>query len=122
MQLMRTKRGYWRHWTALACAIGVYTTGVAALYAASLFNLATLNFGYHNAHHLRPTASWYELPALHRALCTDARVRVLPVGRLLRAYHRCRVARVMHGDPPDHPVTDAGGSVGVVGVSFVTAH
>ncbi|MFW5454761.1 fatty acid desaturase family protein [Thioalkalivibrio sulfidiphilus] len=85
-------------------------------------NLLTLNFGYHNAHHTRPTEPWYRLPALHRRLYGDQTDRVLPVGRLLGAYHRHRVARVLHADPPDRPVGDPSGFVGVVGVSFLTAH
>jgi hypothetical protein len=32
------------------------------------------------------------------------------------------VPRVLHGDAPDTTVGDAGGFVGVVGVSFLTAH
>ena len=31
-------------------------------------NLITLNFGYHNAHHTKPTVPWHELPKLHEAL------------------------------------------------------
>jgi omega-6 fatty acid desaturase (delta-12 desaturase) len=34
-------------------------------------NWLVLNFGYHNAHHAKPTAPWYRLPALHRELFGD---------------------------------------------------
>jgi len=85
-------------------------------------NLLTLNFGYHNAHHTRPTEPWYRLPALHRRLYPEATDRVLPVSRLLASYHRYRVARVLNADDPDGHVTDPARFIGVVGVSFLTAH
>lgn len=85
-------------------------------------NLLTLNFGYHNAHHVRPTEPWYRLPALHARRYGEDTARVLPVSRLLRAYHRHRVARVLNADPPDRPVGDPAAFVGVAGVSFLTAH
>jgi hypothetical protein len=40
----------------------------------------------------------------------------------LRSYHRYRVARVLNGDPPGMDVGDGRDFVGVVGVSFLTAH
>jgi fatty acid desaturase len=64
-------------------------------------NLLVLNFGYHNAHHVRPTAPWYRLPRLHAELF---------------------VARVLNGDPPGMDVGDGRDFIGVVGVSFLTAH
>ena len=85
-------------------------------------NLLTLNFGYHNAHHIRPTVPWYRLPKLHAEQFGDDHRQLLPFSRLLRSYHRYRVPRVLHGDAPDTTVGDAGGFVGVVGVSFLTAH
>lgn len=88
----------------------------------SWLNLLVLNFPYHNAHHTRPTMPWYRLPQLHRELYGDDRGRVLPFRRLLASYHRYRVARVTNGDPPGMDVGDGGDFVGVVGVSFLTAH
>lgn len=87
-------------------------------------NLLTLNFGYHNAHHARPTAPWYRLPALHRALYGEDRTQVLPFRNQLRAYHRHRVARVLNGVDPDiGSGADKGlAFVGVVGVSFLVTH
>ncbi|MBS1246767.1 MAG: fatty acid desaturase [Proteobacteria bacterium] len=85
-------------------------------------NLLTLNFGYHNAHHVRPTAPWHRLPTLHRELFGDDRRQVLPFGQLLHSYHRYRVPRVVNGDPPGMDVGDGRDFVGVVGVSFLTAH
>ncbi|MGA7800368.1 MAG: fatty acid desaturase [Gammaproteobacteria bacterium] len=87
-------------------------------------NLLTLNFGYHNAHHARPTAPWYRLPALHWELYGDDDGQVLPFRNQLRAYHRYRVARVLNGVDTDIGAGPDRGLafVGVVGVSFLTAH
>lgn len=87
-------------------------------------NLLVLNFPYHNAHHQQPGMPWYRLPRLHRQLFGEHDRQVLPFARLLHSYHRHRVARVVHGDPPGLEVrgTRAGEFVGVVGVSFLTAH
>lgn len=87
-------------------------------------NLLVLNFGYHNAHHLKPNAPWYRLPALHREAFGDNCDQVLPIGNLLRAYHRYRVPRILNGDAPDSGVIEDRGAhfIGVDGVSFLTAH
>lgn len=88
-------------------------------------NLLWLNFGYHNAHHERPTMPWHRLPAYHRELYGDEYAQVLPVRTLLRAFHVHRLTRVLSGD---YGVVDAAGAprradrfVGAVGVSFLTA-
>lgn len=85
-------------------------------------NLLTLNFGYHNAHHVHPTTPWYALPELHKQLYGDACAQALPFPALLKAYAQHRVARVLNADPPDMPVHAGRGFIGVVGVSFLTAH
>ena len=85
-------------------------------------NLLTLNFGYHNAHHVRPTAPWYRLPALHRELFGTDTGQALAFRELLASYHRHRVARVLNGDDPDSRVATQPVFAGVVGVSFLTAH
>lgn len=85
-------------------------------------NLLVLNFGYHNAHHVKPGAPWYRLPALHRELLGEDTDRVLPIGPLLASYHRHRVRRVTNADLPGMTVDDRRDFVGVVGVSFLTAH
>jgi fatty acid desaturase len=85
-------------------------------------NLLWLNFGYHNAHHVHPTTPWYALPALHRELYGDSCAQALPFAALVRAYARHRVARVLNADPPDMRVDVPQDFVGVVGVSFLTAH
>ncbi len=92
---------------------------------AKWLNLLWLNFGFHNAHHDRPTAPWYRLPALHRDLYPNGSAQVVTVGELLRSFHRHRVARVLASDygavlPPGTP-RRADGFLGAVGVSFLTA-
>jgi fatty acid desaturase len=90
-----------------------------------LLNLLWLNFGYHNAHHDRPTIAWHKLPAYHRQLYGDAYAQVVPMHQLLRAFHVHRVTRVVSGDygHVDGPEVNgrADGFVGAVGVSFLTA-
>lgn len=88
-------------------------------------NLLVLNFGYHNAHHIKPTAPWYDLPNIHAGIVGTERENVIPFVNLLASYHRFRVARVLHEDYPD---TDIGAGeargrdfIGVYGVSFLTA-
>ncbi len=90
-----------------------------------LLNLLWLNFGYHNAHHERPTVPWHRLPAYHRELYGETYAQVVPVRQLLRAFHLHRVTRVVSGDyghvdGPEVPGR-ADGFVGAVGVSFLTA-
>lgn len=88
-------------------------------------NLLVLNFGYHNAHHERPAAPWYRLPALNRELFGGDDRQFLPFGNLVRNYARHRVARVMVEESGDMDIgqgRDKGlGFVGVYGVSFLTA-
>jgi fatty acid desaturase len=84
-----------------------------------------LNFGYHNAHHERPTAPWHRLPAFHRELYSDDYPQVTPVRELLRSFHINRVKRVLAQDygqvqAPGTPGR-ADGFLGAVGVSFLTA-
>lgn len=57
-------------------------------------NWLVLNFGFHNAHHTRPTLPWFRLPALHRELFGDDPQRVVPFASQCRIYHRGRVDRV----------------------------
>ena len=59
-------------------------------------NWLVLNFGYHNAHHARPTTPWYRLPALHRELFGDDPDSVIPLRPQLQMFHRCRVSRILH--------------------------
>lgn len=88
-----------------------------------LVNLLTLNFGFHNAHHEKPSEPWYRLPRLHRQLFGDPQHQVLPFRNQLAAYHQYRVQRVLNEDAPGFDVLSSRGRnfVGVVGVSFLTA-
>jgi fatty acid desaturase len=86
-------------------------------------NLVVLNFSYHNAHHVRPSAPWYRLRALHLSLFGRDDRQVIPCRALLASYHRHRVARVLsdsYGVVGEHGNrTDA--FLGAIGVSFLTA-
>lgn len=86
-------------------------------------NLLLLNFPYHNAHHDRPTAPWYRLPALHRELYGEHPRQVIPMARLLLPFHRHRVTRVLAEDygEVDPGSGQAAAFVGAVSVSFLTA-
>ncbi|MGQ3000780.1 MAG: fatty acid desaturase family protein [Hydrogenophaga sp.] len=92
---------------------------------AKWLNLVWLNFGFHNAHHERPTAPWYRLPAFHRELYPSDYAQVVTVRELLRSFHLNRVKRVLASNygavqPPGTPGR-ADGFLGAVGVSFLTA-
>ncbi|WP_382159715.1 fatty acid desaturase family protein [Hydrogenophaga sp. ANAO-22] len=92
---------------------------------AKWLNLVWLNFGFHNAHHERPTAPWYRLPAFHRELYPTDYAQVVTVRELLRSFHLNRVKRVLASNygavqPPGTPGR-ADGFLGAVGVSFLTA-
>lgn len=63
-------------------------------------NYFTLCFGFHNAHHKRPTLPWYRLPAYHREHFGDDPAKVIPFGSQLRCYHRYRVYRVTQSGGP----------------------
>jgi omega-6 fatty acid desaturase (delta-12 desaturase) len=68
-------------------------------------NYFTLCFGFHNAHHRRPTVPWYRLPAYHRETFGTDPALVIPLSAQLRMYHKYRVPRVTHsgGDLDDLP-------------------
>ena len=59
-------------------------------------NWFTLCFGYHNAHHKRPTVPWYRLPAYHREQFGANPENVIPLWTQLKIYHKYRVPRVNH--------------------------
>ena len=59
-------------------------------------NYVTLCFGFHNAHHKRPTVPWYRLPAYHREQFGTDPEKVIPLASQLSMYHRYRVERVTH--------------------------
>lgn len=88
-------------------------------------NLLTLNFGYHNAHHSRPTAPWHELPKLHQSLYGNEAAFIVPFRKQLSCFHKSRVERVM-GDESETQGNryvqrlQKGDAVGASGVSFLT--
>ena len=85
-------------------------------------NALTLNFGYHNAHHQRPSLPWWRLPALHRELFGAGSSTVMPLRELITTWHRNRVRRVYaesYGAVGTGPAR-AAGFVGAHGVSFLT--
>lgn len=85
-------------------------------------NLFILNFGYHNAHHHRPSVPWYRLPALHRELYGEDPLALLPLSELLSTWHRNRVRRVLSDDygTLKRGPGRADAFVGAHGVSFLT--
>ena len=86
-------------------------------------NLLLLNFPYHNAHHEKPTAPWYRLPALHHELYGAQPEQILPMAKLLLPFHRHRVKRVLADDYGEVAPRSgrADDFVGAVSVSFLTA-
>ena len=86
-------------------------------------NLLLLNFTYHNAHHEKPIAPWYRLPALHAELYGDSYRQVVPMRELLTSFHRHRLRRVISDDYGvlDDSPHRADNFYGAVGVSFLTA-
>lgn len=88
-------------------------------------NLLTLNFGYHNAHHARPTTPWHLLPTLHQALYGNDTSVIIPFRKQLSSFHKNRVARVYGDDSETQGNRFAqrlrdGSAVGIDGVSFLT--
>lgn len=89
-------------------------------------NLLVLNFGFHNAHHARPTIPWFQLPALHRELFGENPDDVIPFTAQLKCYSRYRVARVMtyeqEGNGSEYMAqAKQGQATGINAVSFLTA-
>jgi fatty acid desaturase len=99
-----------------------YSNVVSARWPA--LNLLLLNFSYHNAHHEKPVAPWYRLPALHRELYGSDYAQVLPMHLLLKSFHQHRLRRVTddhYGEVAETGEQRADGFYGAVGVSFLTA-
>jgi omega-6 fatty acid desaturase (delta-12 desaturase) len=61
-------------------------------------NWLTLNMGFHNAHHVKPTTPWWRLPALHRELYGEGSANVIPLWPQLVIFHRYRVERILGGN------------------------
>jgi len=87
--------------------------------SGAIANWLVLNFGFHNAHHDKPSAPWYRLPALDRELnYAEQEFDFLDV---LSSYRRHRRERVLNTDTHTLGDGDGIGFVGVLGVSFLTA-
>ena len=85
-------------------------------------NLLFLNFPYHNAHHEKPIMPWNQLPQLHAELFGDAKqLPVIPMRKLLFAYHQHRVKRLQSDDYGVITNNSANAFIGAAGVSFLTA-
>ena len=68
-------------------------------------NWLILNFGYHNAHHAKPTTPWFDLPTLHRELFGEDPDTVIRLWPQLLMYHRYRRYRIFHDAPGLKSVT-----------------
>ncbi len=77
----------------------------------SILNWFTLNFGWHNAHHAKPTTPWYNLPKVHVELFGDPVDLCVPLKQQLKIFHKYRVIRVIQegGDLDDQPEIHAQG-------------
>jgi fatty acid desaturase len=88
-------------------------------------NLLALNFSYHNAHHTRPVAPWYQLPALHRELYGEGDYgQAIFLQEQLRSFHRNRLARIYSETYGEFDVPEAlhkSEAVGANGLNFLTA-
>lgn len=85
-------------------------------------NLFFLNFSYHNAHHEAPLVPWYNLPALHKKMFGNISVvPIIPMSKLLFAYHHHRLARLQSDDYGVVTNQTANAFIGAAGVSFLTA-
>ncbi len=85
-------------------------------------NLLLLNFPYHNAHHEKPIVPWHALPALHQQLFGNTTLLpVIPMSKLLTAYHRHRMTRLQSENYGVLTNESANGFIGAAGVSFLTA-
>ena len=85
-------------------------------------NLIFLNFPYHNAHHEKPIVPWYQLPKLHAELFGESKLLpVVPMSKLLTAYHRHRITRLQSDDYGVLTNASANAFIGAAGVSFLTA-
>jgi len=85
-------------------------------------NLMFLNFPYHNAHHEKPIVPWHQLPKLHQQLFGNSKLLpVIPMSKLLTAYHRHRITRLQSDDYGVLTYDSANDFIGAAGVSFLTA-
>jgi fatty acid desaturase len=60
-------------------------------------NWIFLNYGYHNAHHYKPHAHWYELPRIDADLYQESEIHCILFPDLVLWYHRNRIKRIYNG-------------------------
>ncbi len=85
-------------------------------------NLLLLNFAYHNAHHEAPLVPWHRLPAMHQKMFGESTaLPVIPMHKLLLAYHRHRITRLQSDNYGEVSNQTADTFIGAAGVSFLTA-
>lgn len=89
-----------------------------------MLNLLVLNFGFHNAHHRKPTEPWYRLPRLHAEHYGAANPQALAPEDVRHAFRQWRAERILNADAPDIGVsrTTFGRFIGVDGVSFLVPY
>ena len=87
-------------------------------------NLLTLNFAYHNAHHVKPTVPWYRLPRFNRESFAGDDSQVLSLREQLAMFHRYRLRRILSEEVmvEDHGFKRGMAFIGVDGVSFLITH
>ena len=60
-------------------------------------NWLFLNYGYHNAHHAKPSSHWLELPSIDRMLYPVSETHCIRCPDLVTWYHRNRIRRIYNG-------------------------
>jgi fatty acid desaturase len=90
-------------------------------------NLCSLNFGYHNAHHIKPMTPWYRLPELHAKVykkSDSSSPQVITLADLFEPWVKHRLRRVLEDDygtvGPAGTPRRAADFVGSLGVNFLT--
>jgi|TARA_B110000438_G_scaffold114235_1_gene111983 fatty acid desaturase len=66
-------------------------------------NWATLNFGFHNAHHADMSIPWYKLPDKHKELFGENSKRHVPFLSQLKIFHKQRVNRIIDNHNEESP-------------------
>ena len=88
----------------------------------SWLNLYNLNFGYHNAHHDKPSTPWYRLPLVQETLYDEDALQYLPYREVWKSFHKNRLKCIFpeHEEGPGVGPGRADNFLGVHGVSFLS--
>lgn len=62
----------------------------------SIFNLISLNFGFHNAHHYNTSIPWFSLPTLHENIPVPLSTFTIDPIEALKQFHTYRIYRLYH--------------------------